>query len=71
MAKKLKNPELLVAEIHTQQSKLKSLQAQYQSNNLKLDRLKSTNNQIREKASRLEAALKRNEARAQSAGIQY
>lgn len=71
MAKKLKNPELLVAEIHTQQSKLKSLRAQFQSNKLKLERLTSTNNQIREKASRLEAALKRNETRAQSAGIQY
>lgn len=71
MAKKVKNPELLVAEIHSQQSKLKSLEAQFTSNKAKLERLSLTNQQIKKKASSLKAVLERNEAKAQAAGISY
>jgi prefoldin subunit 5 len=69
MAKKVKNPELLVAEIHSQQSKLKSLEAQLRANQAKLERLQSTNDQIRKKGNNLSATLQRNIARAQAAGI--
>lgn len=71
MAKKIKNPELLVAEIHTLQSKYRSLQSQYQANEEKLKRLSSTNNQIKkaatEKKNRLEELMKK----AQANGIQF
>lgn len=61
MAKKLKNPEMLVAEIHTLQSKLVSLQSQYKANEMKLERLRQTNDQIKraatEKKNRLEQLM--------------
>jgi hypothetical protein len=69
MAKKVKNPELLVAEIHSQESKLRSLDAQYKANKAKLERLNLTNQQIGKKASNLKAVLERNKSKAQAAGI--
>lgn len=71
MAKKVKNPEMLVAEIHTQQSKLASLKAQYAANEGKIQRLSSTNSNIKTKYSRLEEQLKRNMTLAQQNGLKF
>jgi septal ring factor EnvC (AmiA/AmiB activator) len=71
MAKKVKNPEMLVAEIHTQQSKLASLKAQLAANEGKIQRLSSTNSNIRAKGQRLEEQLKRNMTLAQQNGLKF
>lgn len=71
MAKKIKNPELLVAEIHTQQSKLSSLKAQYQANDAKVERLQATNKAIKAKAANLQQVLQQNMIRAQQNGLKF
>lgn len=71
MAKKIKNPEMLVAEIHTQQSKYSSLQDQFNANKAKIERLQATNDAIAKKASNLKAVLSRNMKLAQDNGIHF
>lgn len=71
MAKKVKNPEMLVAEIHTQQSKLMTLKNQYNANKGKIDRLSATNASIQSKYQKLEVQLNRNVALAQQNGLKF
>lgn len=71
MAKKKANPELLVAEIHIQQSKIASLSNQFNANKAKIDRLSSTNLNIKNKADRLKETLQRNIKLAQELGIRF
>lgn len=71
MAKKVKNPELLVAEIHIQQSKLVTLKAQYSANSEKIRRLQSSNNHIKAKYENLEKQLNRNVTLAQENGLKF
>lgn len=71
MAKKLKNAEMLVAEIHFQQSKLRTLRAQFAANEAKINRLAATNNDIKAKATRLQDVLNANMTRAQQNGIPF
>jgi septal ring factor EnvC (AmiA/AmiB activator) len=71
MAKKIKNKEMLVAEIHTQQSKLRSLELQLKANEAKLQRLQTTNAAIRAKGQRLRQQLERNMTLAQQNNVSY
>jgi hypothetical protein len=71
MAKKIKNPEMLVAEIHTQQSKYNSLENQFNANKAKVERLLATNEAITKKAHNLKAVLDRNMKLAQDNGIPF
>lgn len=71
MAKKIKNPEMLVAEIHTQQSKYISLQNQFNANKAKVERLLATNEAITKKVYNLKAVLDRNMKLAQDNGIPF
>lgn len=71
MAKKKTNPELLVAEIHIQQSKITSLSNQFNANSAKIERLRSTNLNIKNKADKLKEVLQRNIKLAQELGIRF
>lgn len=71
MAKKKANPELLVAEIHIQQSKINSLSNQFNANKAKIERLSSTNLNIKNKADKLKEILQRNIKLAQELGIRF
>lgn len=71
MAKKIKNPEMLVAEIHTQQSKYNSLENQFNANKAKVERLLATNEAITKKVYNLKAVLDRNMKLAQDNGIPF
>lgn len=71
MAKKIKNPEMLVAEIHTQKSKYDSLRLQHKANEAKIARLQSTNKAISAKAEKLRNQMETNMAKARQNGIPF
>jgi chromosome segregation ATPase len=71
MSKKIKNVELLVAEIHTIQSKLESLKSQHKANQLKIERLKTSQSQIEAKATNLKKQLDRDMTLANNNNIAY
>lgn len=69
MAKKVKYPEMLVAEIKVQESKLNTLKAQFAANEAKIARLQQANKDIQTKASNIQKTLTLNKQRAQQSGI--
>lgn len=71
MSKKISNPEMLVAEIHTLQSKTASLIYQYKANNAKIERLQSLNINIKSTVDKKNKRLEELKIKAQQNGISF
>lgn len=68
MSKKIQNPDKLRTEIQLQQSKLKSLQVLDKELAAKIERLSVQRQALRQKAQKLDYAMKQNQQRLNSLG---